>query len=360
MTTLILARRDNYETVSLPLPATPGEVVEAFALLDAVSRYAGETRIAGVDSNIPNLAQYVKNTDLNDPDALSKLNQLAKQIDGMSEQERHTFSGALDAESINNLDDVLRIADSLNDYELVEDVSSDRALGSWLVEHGCLQFPEYVFPYLDYVAIGAEYYSNHGGAYTLHGYVKRRADAQEQMEQGTPVFQLYLTNRQREGRLDLPADESWLDTVKKNLCVEDFAQARIYRVKCGVAYLYDLLPMDRISVENANELALAVQEMRHTDGELLKYLSVLSIEKPKDFPAALNLALNLDDYERVPDDQEEYGKQVLRRFGVNEDALDILELYTDFERLGEAYMEEDDVQQTEFGFVRRISTPLLS
>ena len=122
-------------------------------------------------------------------------------------------------------------------------------------------------------------------------------------------------------------------------------------------YLEEHIPVDCVSVESANELAMAVREMGQTDGELLKYLAVLSAEQPEDFPAALDLALELDDYERVPDDQEEYGKQVLRRFGVDEDVLDILELYTDFERLGEAYMEEDDVQQTEFGFVRRISTP---
>ncbi|MBD9088514.1 MAG: hypothetical protein EGR72_00375, partial [Clostridiales bacterium] len=107
MVTLNLARGDNYESIPLRLPATPAEAGEAFALLDAVSRYAGETRIVSVDSDISNLAQYVKNTDLNVPDNLSKLNQLAEQIGSMSEQERHLFSGALDTASINGLDDVL-------------------------------------------------------------------------------------------------------------------------------------------------------------------------------------------------------------------------------------------------------------
>lgn len=357
MITLKLARGDNYESIPLRLPATPGEVVEAFALLDAVSRYAGEIRIAGVDSNIPNLAQYVKNTDLNDPDALSKLNQLAKQIGDMSEQERYIFSGVLDAKSPNGLDDVLHIADSLDDYELIEDVSSDRELGGWLVEHGFLQIPEYVRPYLDYGVIGAEYYSNHSGAYTQHGYVKRRGTVQEQSEDGDPVFRLRLTHGQQACRLALPASEPQLDAVKQELQLEDFAQATIYGVKCGVAYLSNLLPTNCISVEDANELALAIREMQETDGELLKYLAVLSVEKPDDFHAALGLALNLDDYERSIEGTYEYGQSALRRLGADDELINAIDGYMDFELFGEDAMTEDGVRQTEFGLLRRCSSP---
>ena len=45
MITLKLARGDNYESVPLRLPTTPGEVDEVFAALDAASRYAGEVQI---------------------------------------------------------------------------------------------------------------------------------------------------------------------------------------------------------------------------------------------------------------------------------------------------------------------------
>lgn len=357
MITLKLARGDNYESVPLRLPATPAEVGEAFAMLDEISRYAGETKIAGVVGDVSNIGQYIKTADLNAPNTISKLNRLAEKIDSMGEQERHTFSGALDAESINGLDDVLRIADSLGDYEMIEDVSSDRELGGWLVEHGYLQVPEYVRPYLDYVAIGAEYYSNHDGAYTLHGYVKRREAAQEQAKDDKPIFRLHLTHGQRECRLNLPADESQLDAAKKSLAVEDFAQANIYRVSCSVAYLSNLLPTDCISVEDANELALAIREMQQADGELLKYLAVLSVEKPEDFPAALNYALNLDDYERITEGTYEYGQSVLRRNGANQELLDIIDGYMDFEKLGEDSMVEDGVRQTEFGLLRRCSSP---
>ena len=111
MITIKLARGDNYESVPLRLPTTSGEVDEVFAALDAASRYAGEVQIIGVDSGVPSLAKHLKGADLTDPDAFDKLNRLAEKIDGMDEQQRDIFSGALDAESVSSLDDVLRVSD---------------------------------------------------------------------------------------------------------------------------------------------------------------------------------------------------------------------------------------------------------
>ena len=124
MITLNLARGDNYESVPLRLPTTPGEVDEVFAALDAASRYAGEVQIIGVDSGVPSLAKHLKGAGLTDPDAFDKLNRLAEKIDGMDERQRDIFSGALDAESAGSLDDVLRVSDSLEAYTFVPNVRS--------------------------------------------------------------------------------------------------------------------------------------------------------------------------------------------------------------------------------------------
>ena len=93
MITLKLARGDNYESVPLRLPTTPGEVDEVFAALDAASRYAGEVQIIGVDSGVPSLAKHLKGAGLTDPDAFDKLNRLAEKIDGMDERQRDIFPG---------------------------------------------------------------------------------------------------------------------------------------------------------------------------------------------------------------------------------------------------------------------------
>ena len=64
MISLHLTRGDNYEGVYLQLPATPAEVGEAYAMLDSISRYAGETHIMDVQGPVKNLARFIKNTDL--------------------------------------------------------------------------------------------------------------------------------------------------------------------------------------------------------------------------------------------------------------------------------------------------------
>lgn len=116
MIELHLTRGDNQEGVRLRFPTTPAEIGEAFALLDTVSRYAGDVRILDVKSPVANIGQYVRYADLNSREDMQKLNTLAERIGGMSKRQRDIFAGALDAESVNGLDDVLRVSESLEEY----------------------------------------------------------------------------------------------------------------------------------------------------------------------------------------------------------------------------------------------------
>lgn len=111
MITLRLTRGGSRETVPLQLPATPGEVGEAFARLDEISRNVEETKIADAASPVRGLGAYLRDADLSG-DSLSKLNQLAERIGSMTRRERQIFSEALEAEGAKGLDDVLRVADS--------------------------------------------------------------------------------------------------------------------------------------------------------------------------------------------------------------------------------------------------------
>lgn len=189
---LYLTRGDGFGTVFLRLPASPAEEARAFAKLDEFTADVRSTRAEVITSSVPRLARYLKSADVNGPD-YGKLKQLAEQLAGMTEREQNILSGALDAGSVSGLDDILHIVGCLDDYEIMEDVTCDRELGGYLVEHDLLgvDFPEAVRPYLDYVAIGAEYYSGHGGAYTRNGYVIRKEDSPEmvQNEGGQPFPQ---------------------------------------------------------------------------------------------------------------------------------------------------------------------------
>jgi len=344
--------------IGLDLPATPAEVADRLSTLREGLETTAPVQISGVDGPIPNLLPYIQNADPESESDLQKLNALAEKISGMSRQEQRIFSGVLDAESINGLDDVLRAADSLGRYELIEGVTSDRALGGWLVEHDRLEvkFPKEVQPYLDYAAIGAEYYANHGGIYTPGGYMKRR-DAGLELTEETGVLRLILSTGAETFSLDLPVSDERLEQVKAGLGLDDFAQAEILRLEAGpdAAALGYLLPMDCIAVEDANELASCVEQM--TEDELKTYFSALLAEAPGTFPEARNIAMDIDDYESVSDNEWEYGREFLRRIGADDELLDTIDGYINFGEFGKAMMEEDGVRQTEFGSVRRLSQP---
>lgn len=89
----------------------------------------------------------------------------------------------------------------------------------------------------------------------------------------------------------------------------------------------------------------------------MKYLSVLSVEQPETMQDALRYAMNLDDYERITEDTYEYGQTVLRRIGADDELIDTIDGYMDFEKLGEDIMAEEGVRRTEFGLIRRCSSP---
>ena len=199
MIELHLTRGDNQDGVRLRLPPTPAETGEAFALLDTVSPYAAVVSILDVNSPVATSGQYVRNADMNSREAgdveireverpeanigkyvryadlnsredMQKLNTLAERIGGMSKRQRDIFAGALDAESVNGLDDVLRVSESLEEYTIIPNVSSDTDLGKYVAAagllHGDPRFPEKAWPYLDFAKIGAEYYADRGGAST--------------------------------------------------------------------------------------------------------------------------------------------------------------------------------------------------
>ena len=174
-------------------------------------------------------------------------------------------------------------------------------------------------------------------------------------EQG--VIHLTLTTSKGTFPLSLPAADERLEQAKRALDVEDFAQAGITAVKFSSPHLEDLLPLDTITVEDATTLALCLQEMEQEEGELLKFCAVLEVEQPDTFTEAVTIAMDRDDYEQVPEDMDEYGKQVLRNIGADDEIIDTIDGYMNFVQLGEDSLEADGVRRTEFGLVQRLSKP---
>lgn len=363
MIRLKLSNTTANEGVVLDLPATPAELTEAFSWFERIDVDPSSVRIAGVNSSVSNLGPYILRADIHNSAEMKKLNELAESVEQMTDREWNIFAGALDAESINGLDDVLNLSKHLSDYVILPNIGTDTELGRFLVDTGYKNFPEEVQPYLDYRAIGAEYYADNGGAYGPGGYVRRKSSLEQTAEQRVALITLHLFTRRvsetmaEPFRLPLPATDEELEQAKALVGVDHFTEATIVKAEFGKPYLAELIPQECICVEDANELALGIEEMTQRDGELLKFLAVLSVEQPETMTDALRFAVELDDYERITEGTYEYGQSVLRRHGADDELLAAMDGYMDFEKLGEDSMVEDGVRQTEFGMVRRCSRP---
>ena len=368
MMTLYLTRKAGTEPILLSLPATPADIGNAFAELDAICQDPSATEIYKVDSEVRNLSRYICNVNVEDSENLRKLNQLAELLQSMSREDQMKMEGVLDSNSINGMDDILNAVSMVKEYALLEEVTSDRTLGNYLVAHGVIDCPENIKPYLDYVGIGAEFYSDHGGAYTLNGYVVRKTELPPQLQSQMPfrvesrdeMLRLPLrAAHHADYPLILPADEEYLSSVKKYLCIDEFAEAQIQDVRFKIPYIGQMIhAMECPSVEEYNEFAEALEAIWQTDGALLTYAAVLDAEHPDTLRRAYELLQDLDNYERIVEGTYEYGQQRLQELlELDHDEIAELDGYMDFERYGQDCMDNDHVVKTEFGLLRRLEPP---
>ena len=346
---------EDVEHISFPVEAD--KVRNTMLALEEFGDYAPANVIRG-EGFAQILTGYIKRDDLFSKTGVQKLNQLSGIVDGMDSAAQELFSGALHTESINSLDDVLRVAASLEQYEFIEGVTSNKELGGWLVEHGLagVDFPKEVWPYLDYAGIGAEYYSDYGGAYTPHGYVKRRESEVEQAQaaETKPTFALMLASATGTVRLALPAADTELERAKQALGLDNLELAVIQNTEIEYPWA-NLLPLDNVTLKDADLLAQYVRQM--SNSELRLFGAALEAEEPDTFSAAASIAGDLNDYELVDSTQEEYGREALRYAGVGDEILDMLDGFTDFDALGRFEMEQDGVLDTGYGQIKRLSSP---
>ena len=363
MITLHLTRGKDPEGIYIRLPAPQEKIEEAMTRLDEISEDTATTRILNVSSSVKNLGDYIQDTDLSQPDVLQKVAALAEKLQPLDRESCLKFEGMLDANMVQGVDDVMKLADCLDEYVLLPEVGTGSALGRYLVNQGAFECPDHLRPYLDYQAIGQEFYSNHGGAFCRGGYAVQRAELpgtlQRRHEEIAGVISLDLrTGSGLSHTLSLPASPESLRWAKESLDITDFAEAEIVAVHYEFPYLSVLVPSDLITVESVNELASCLVTMRQADHEVEKYLAILEAEQPETFQDALKMAFERDNFERVPVDLEAYGKASLRRIGADQAVLKAIGRFMDFEGYGEEAMERDGVMRARFAAIRRVSKPM--
>ena len=339
-------------------PVTPAEISEAFAQLERNGVDPAKVKIVAVSEHLPYIGGYALRTDIHNAEEVQKLNALAEAIDQMDEKAYSIFEGALHIEEFKGLDDIIALSKRLDDYVLLPHIKNDVDLCQHLLDIGFKECPEDMRGYLNFAAVGRDFRAEYGGTYSYGGYVRQKGSAEQMPGQRNAAITLHLATTKAECHLLLPAEDTELELAKERLGIAGFAEARIEKVECNIPYIGEMVSgLECPSVESYNLLSEELQELQNQDGALLTYGAVLEVEQPETVEKAWELARNLDDYERVTEDASEYGKSVLERIGADEEIIAAIDGYMDFEKFGEDSMVEDGVRQTDFGLIRRCSSP---
>lgn len=113
MIQLFMKRSGSPVIVPLRFPASQSAITEASCQLDEASR-EGKTKIVEMKSVIANLPSYLSGFDPDSRTQLAQLNRLASIIAQMDSRERNIYAGALDGNSINDLNDMIRVAEQVS------------------------------------------------------------------------------------------------------------------------------------------------------------------------------------------------------------------------------------------------------
>ncbi len=361
MLILNLTRGKSTIRAPLRLPATPGDVGDANAKLDEVCGMKTETRIAETISDVEFLAAFFRDMEMPKGEGFEQMNELARRIDRMNEQERRTFNGALYTENVGTVEEVLRIADSLEDYLFIP-VTTEKALGQFLAASGYKDFPESVKPYLDYTAIGKEYQAQCGGAFTPEGYTLRRKGAEalapQEKRWWDPIFRVLLQTSDRWSRgfppyaLELPARDPQLQDAQDELQVQDLEETELVQAECIYEPLKPNIPLTDPEFALLRDLSVNLSAAMDNYGKNL-VLAVYEAKRPRTLEEAGTLASAVEQYELVTD-VEEYGWNSLYELCGDEELLDTVDGYMDWYAFGLHMIEEDGLIPTGQGYVRHL------
>ena len=152
--------------------------------------------------------------------------------------------------------------------------------------------------------------------------------------------------------LELPAGETRLRYVKNALNIQDFSEATVESAYCVHHLFKGTIPLQEPDVEHLAELADRLSKI-FAQGDEFKMLSLLTVKRPSTLEKAVQLAEELDAYEIVHGSEEDYGKAALLKLCGDEEILEVLDGFIDWQDFGLYMMEQDGIISTQYGAIRK-------
>lgn len=102
--------------------------------------------------------------------SLAALNELAEMVDELSADREKVFSAVMETERCDSIEEVEEVIEQLDDFDLLEGVDDDEALGYvYAEEYGCIAIPDHLRNYFDYEAYGRDIRLEGNITFTTYG-----------------------------------------------------------------------------------------------------------------------------------------------------------------------------------------------
>ena len=350
----------------MDLPASPEEMEDASAVLDASASGNQHTQVGDAQSSVQNLPGYLRGMSVGSQ-ALKELDFLARRMDGMDGSEQSVFGAALAIENPRSLMELVNLSCNLDKFDHYPELTGEAMLGKYLVSRDSGKIPERLSALLDCESIGANYARTHAGCFTEAGYTVRSDRALEPLYDGErlpdPCYEknsLLVLKFYAKGyhpSVYLPAPEAKLQAMAENIGVSSLDECGSFSIKENMEGLKDRLPCGA-SVGELNRLAAELaQVLDGTEGQRKTLFAALEAEAPSNIDDAIRIFRQLDQYEIVLTPEEftapsDYAHRAME--GSGQYYVDGFTAgYVDFEGLGKAMMKEDGAVPTSFGIVAR-------
>lgn len=296
-----------------------------------------------------------------------QMDSLVKSLLSFDETATKKLQCLWEKESVSSLDDMLDAASRLNEFDFYPEITTEHELGVYLVENGDIYFEPKVRPYLNYNAIGIEYHAEHSAYFGVHGYICHSGCQVQELDKDRPeIFKVHLytphvgSTMTGPYKLKLPASDEVLEQALSRIGVTDFNTATIIEIECSLDGLGKASSYIQPSVSLLNEIAIDVEGIMKNDGAMETFYGAVYCEGANTWQQVANIIMDLDDYEMHKGFTvaEEYGEYVLNHpkefdFNMIEDVKD----FVDLDAYGEYRMKEDGVLWSQWGLMRRLSSP---
>lgn len=123
--------------------------------------------ITDVETDISGLSETIS-----EYTSIRELNELAEHFCRLDESDSEKLTAILESERYDNIHDIIKTMDELDEWELYSDIEDEESLGRLFAdEYESLSIPENVKPYFDYQAYGRDLRLEMNCSFTTYGLI---------------------------------------------------------------------------------------------------------------------------------------------------------------------------------------------